>query len=151
MKHGWQGLREVPLVITEKKFKTVLSVRSPLMLPKISSVSRKRRNCIQRGLKLIKHISWLWVVFNLMARTDVVTVLTWERTHNNAMRNICAQWKGDNWIGSKIKELIDQIYSWSSFERLLLKAYIFFWEKFSICFLKKSWRDASLLTHRFDF
>jgi hypothetical protein len=46
------------------------------MLPKISSVSRKRRNCIQRGLKLIKHISWLQVVFNLMARTDVVTVLT---------------------------------------------------------------------------
>ena len=66
----------MPLVITEKKFKTVLSVRSPLMLPKISSVSRKRRNCIQRGLKLIKHISWLRVVFNLMARTDVVTVLT---------------------------------------------------------------------------
>lgn len=46
------------------------------MLPKISSVSRKRRNCIQTGLKLIKHISWLQVVFNLMARTDVVTVLT---------------------------------------------------------------------------
>ena len=57
------------LVITEKK------VRSPLTLPKISSVSRKRRNCIQRGLKLIKHILWPQVVFNLTVGTEVVMVL----------------------------------------------------------------------------
>lgn len=76
MKHGRQGLRESQLVITEKKKNSVLSVSSPLMLLKISSVSRKRRNCIQRGLKLIKHIPWPRVVFNLMAGTDVVTVLT---------------------------------------------------------------------------